>query len=324
MPLLIFIEQREGCIPKASWQTLSEGRRMADKMGEPLLACVMGIGMDRLAEDVCTYGVDDLFVLEHEALRRYETEPYAALLAGLLKETGTTVLWMGQTNLSRDLAPRVAEHLGAGLVTDCTAIFPDDSGISYLRPLYAGKIVARVRVRTPVQMALLRPNVFAEEKKVGAARIHRRAVAPPAARAKVVDVVWQQGNRPELTDADIIVSGGRGLGNAEGFRLIEEMADLLGAAVGASRAAVDAGWQGQPQQVGQTGKVVTPNLYIACGISGAVQHMAGMGTSHCILAINKDREARLMKVADLSVEGDLYEVVPALIRGIRERKERRP
>ena len=235
------------------------------------------------------------------------------------KKTGAMLVLMGQTSLARDLAPRMAERLGAGLITDCTGISWDDNGLLYTRPFYAGKVMARLRVPAPIQMVLLRPNIFPAEKKAGAGRLCRMTAEPPLARTKVADIVWQQQDRPELTDAETIISGGRGLGKAEGFQLIEELADLLGAAVGASRAAVDAGWQGQAQQVGQTGKVVTPNLYVACGISGAVQHMAGMGTSRCIVAVNKDPEANMMKLADLSIEGDIYEVLPALISGIKEK-----
>jgi electron transfer flavoprotein alpha subunit len=319
MPFLVYVEQRDGRIPKPCWQALSEGRRMADARGESLVACIMGNRVSDLAQAIFEYGVDDLFLHEHESLARYETEPHAALLSDIQKKTGAAIVLMGQTSMTRDLAPRVAERLGAGLVTDCTGMSWDDQGLLYLRPLYAGKVTARLRMHTPIQMVLLRPNIFPPGKKAGAGRVHRVVAEPPPARAKVVDIVWQQRDRPELTDAEIIVSGGRGLGKAEGFQLIEEMADLLGAAVGASRAAVDAGWQGQPQQVGQTGKVVTPNLYVACGISGAVQHMAGMGTSRCIMAVNKDPEANIMKVADLSIEGDLYQVLPALIRGIEEK-----
>lgn len=320
MPFLVYVEQREGRIPKPSWQALSEGRRLADASGESLMACIMGNRVSGLAQNIFEYGVDDLFIHEHETLAQYETETYTGLFADIVKKTGAAVVLMGQTSMARDLAPRVAERLEAALVTDCTGMALDQQGLSCLRPLYAGKVTARLRLHTSIQMVLLRPNVFPASKKAGAERLHHVVVEPVSSRARVVDIVWQERNRPELTDAEIIVSGGRGLGKAEGFHLIEELADLIGAAVGASRAAVDAGWQGQSQQVGQTGKVVTPNLYIACGISGAVQHIAGMGTARCILAVNKDPEANIMKVADLAIKGDLYEVLPALMNGIKDTK----
>lgn len=324
MPFLVYVEQREGRIPKPCLQALSEGRHMADARGDSLSACLMGTQVSDLAQIIFEYGVDDLFLYEHERLARYETEQHAALLSSTQKKIGAMLVLMGQTSLTRDLAPRVAERLGAGLITDCTGMSWEDRGYLYMRPFYASKVMARLRMHAPVQIVLLRPNIFPLGKKAGASRLHQVVDDLPPARAKVVDIVWQQQDRPELTDAEIIVSGGRGLGKAEGFKLIEELADLLGAAVGASRAAVDAGWQGQPQQVGQTGKVVTPNIYVACGISGAVQHMAGMATSRCIVAVNKDPEANIMKLADLSIEGDLYEVLPALIRGIKEKNIKRP
>jgi len=312
MAVLVFAEQRKGKMPKVAYEALSQGRRIADRKGESLYVCLAGDSVSHLADDIAAYGGDDIFIYDSVMLSDYQTEAYAAVLASVIGDVGAEFVVMGHTLMTRDLAPRVAEDIGAGLVSDCTAMDIEGDVISFLRPMYAGKVYARVRVDTAVAMCTIRPNNFSIAEKQG--RGDRRECVPeiPEIRAKTTATEVRESDRPELTEADIVISGGRGLGGVDGFGIVEEVADILGAAVGASRAAVDAGWRSQQNQVGQTGKVVTPDLYVACGISGAAQHMAGMSSSRCIVAINKDPDANMMKVADLSVEGDLYEILAEL------------
>ncbi|HDN79244.1 MAG TPA: electron transfer flavoprotein subunit alpha/FixB family protein, partial [Chloroflexi bacterium] len=231
------------------------------------------------------------------------------------------VVFLGATTQGRDLAPRLAARLGVGLASDCTSFDVDGDGkLLITRPIYAGRAIQTIKLKTSPQMATLRPNVFppAEPDASRQAEVEKLPVSVGEVRAKVVDFLKKESEEIELTEADIIVSGGRGLGKPEGFEVIRALAKVLGAAVGASRAAVDAGWIDHSHQVGQTGKTVNPKLYIACGISGAAQHLAGMRTSKVIVAINKDPEAPIFKVADYGIVADLYDVVPALTKAFQE------
>ncbi len=322
MTVLAFAEQRNGKMPKAAYEALSQGRRIADSMEDNLYVCLVGNNVSGLAEEIAACGGDEILMCDSEVFSSYQTETYAAVLTAAIRELEPGIVLMGYTSMGKDIAPRVAERIGAGLISDCTDMEVKGNEIYFIRPMYAGKVFTRVRVRTPVKICTLRPNNFRVDKKQGKGELRKFTAEVPEVRAKVTKIKVQESKRPELTEAEIIVSGGRGLGKAEGFRIVEEVADTLGAAVGASRAAVDAGWRPQQHQVGQTGKVVTPNLYVACGISGAVQHLAGMGSSRCIVAINKDPDANIMKMADISIEGDLYKILPELENQIREFKGR--
>ena len=322
MPVFVFAEQRDGRLNKTALEALSQGRRIADSTGDRLIACLVGKDISGLAYEIDRYGADQILLCQDEALSLYHTETYAAVLANAIEKESAELILLGNTAMGKDLAPRVAEKVGAGLVSDCIAMELSGDEIRFLRPMYAGKVIAKVKVRTPVKMATLRPNNFSLEEKPGKAQVKAISFELPVPRTKIKEIEVRESGRPELTEAEIIVSGGRGLGKPEGFQLIEKTADALGAAVGASRAAVDAGWRSQQHQVGQTGKVVTPNLYVACGISGAIQHMAGMGTSKCIVAINKDGNAKIMEVADLAIEGDLYQVLPELLKQLQELRDR--
>ncbi|MFZ5632255.1 MAG: electron transfer flavoprotein subunit alpha/FixB family protein [Bacillota bacterium] len=311
----VFVEQRDGKIKKVTYELLSAGRKVADSLGEELCAVLPGKGVAGLAPALGEYGADKVFVLESDALANYTTDGYANAVAGLAKEKEPTAILLGCTVTGRDLAAQVAQKLGTGLLTDCTDMVLENGQLVFTRPIYAGKafVKASCPEARPV-MATIRPNVLA----VGETRPGRTAEAVSVApgtgdiRQAIKDIVLQISTRPELTEADIIVSGGRGMKGPENFAILEELADVLGAAVGASRAAVDAGWKPHSFQVGQTGKTVSPVVYIACGISGAIQHLAGMSSSKCIVAINKDPEANIFKVADYGIVGDLFEVVPLL------------
>jgi electron transfer flavoprotein alpha subunit len=318
MPILVFAEQRAGRFRKAAYEAVSEGRRLADRTDDRLFVSLMGSEISGLTEEITRYGPDEILLTDNSNLSLYNTETYAACLSAGIKEIQPNFVIFAHTAIGKDLAPRVAERVGAGLASDCIAMELSGQEIYFICPMYSGKVFAKMKILTSIKMATLRPNNFPIEERKGQAEVKAFTPEIPVPRAKVKEVNLQDSKRPDLAEADIIVSGGRGLGNAEGFQVIEQLADTLGAAVGASRAAVDAGWREQQYQVGQTGKVVTPNLYITCGISGAIQHLAGMGSSKYIVAINRDPEANIMKVADIAIEGDLYEIIPELIKQLQE------
>lgn len=311
----VYVEQRDGKLKKVTYELLSAGRKVADSLGEELCAVLPGKGVAGLAAALGEYGADKVFVLESDALEKYTTDAYASAVAALAKENDPSAILLGCTVTGRDLAAQVAQKLGTGLMTDCTDMALEDGQLVFTRPIYAGKafVKAACPEARPV-MATIRPNVLAmDEAQPGrSAETVNMTAATGDIRQAIKDIVLQISSRPELTEADIIVSGGRGMKGPENYVLLEELADVLGAAVGASRAAVDAGWITHSFQVGQTGKTVSPVLYIACGISGAIQHLAGMSSSKCIVAINKDPEANIFKVADYGIVGDLFEVVPLM------------
>lgn len=311
----VYAEQRDGKVKKVTYELLSAGRKVADSLGEELCAVLPGKGVAGLAAALGEYGADKVFVLESDALEKYTTDGYANAVAELARQNGPAVILMGCTVAGRDLAAQVAQKLGTGLMTDCIDMALENGQLVFTRPIYAGKAFVRAACpgARPV-MATIRPNVLAVEviQPGRTAGVVVAAASTGDIRQVIKDIVLQVSTRPELTEADVIVSGGRGMKGPENFKLLEDMADVLGAAVGASRAAVDAGWKSHSFQVGQTGKTVSPVLYIACGISGAIQHLAGMSSSKCIVAINKDPEANIFKVADYGIVGDLFEVVPLL------------
>lgn len=319
--VLIFAEHKNGQLRKAACELLSHGRGIADQLGGELAAVVMGQGLGDLAAACGQYGADKVYVADAPDLATYTTEPYTAVLTKIIGDSAPAVVLAGNTVLARDMMPRVAERVKAGLVTDCTGMVSDGGELTFTRPIYAGKAFTKVAVTSGLVMATIRPNalgvaeVAAKQPEVVQVPVEIEATAK---RVVVKEVERKESKRPELTEADIIVSGGRGMKGPENFVVLEELADVLGAAVGASRAAVDAGWREHDFQVGQTGKTVSPNLYIACGISGAIQHMAGMGSSKVIVAINKDPEANIFSVADYGIVNDLFKVVPALTQEVKK------
>lgn len=315
MAIWVYAEVRDGKIKKVTYEILSAGRKFADQLGEELCAVLVGKDVAELASGLGAYGADKVYVLEGDKLANYTTDGYTKVVADLLETHKPLAFLLGCTIRGRDLAAQVAQRLGTGLMTDCTDIALEDGQLVFTRPIYAGKAFTRVYCpeARPV-MATIRPNVLsvAAPQEGRTAEVVKIGVDPGELRQVIREVVRQVSTRPELTEADIIVSGGRGIKGPENFKLLEELADVLGAAVGASRAAVDAGWAPHSMQVGQTGKTVSPTIYIACGISGAIQHLAGMGSSKCIVAINKDPEANIFKVANYGIVGDLFQVVPVL------------
>lgn len=323
--VLVVVEQRNGAIRKVSWEVLSEGKRLADQLGQEMAAVLMGgEGISALAEDLGQWGASRVFVAEHGELAQYRTNPYTRVVVDVARQMEPQIILMGASSTGKDLAPRVAARLGVGLLSDCVGFELQNGTLVGRRPMYAGKLYAYVACKAVPQIATARPNVFpkAEPNPAGKAQVLK--VSPQFdeldTRCKVLELREEASGRPDLTEAEIIVSGGRGMKGPENYQMLETLADLLGGTVGASRAAVDAGWRPQSDQVGQTGKVVTPNLYIACGISGSIQHLAGMGTSKVIVAINKDPDAPIFQKADYGVVDDLFKVVPPLIEEVRKLK----
>jgi electron transfer flavoprotein alpha subunit len=285
---------------------------------------LIGQGVAPLAAEVASYGADRVHVFDDAELGSYATESFARALAQVITQEKPSVVLVPYTAMGKDVAPRVAARVGAGLVSDVVKLDVKDGKLEARRPVYAGKALATVRWEGEPQMATLRPNVFAlgtpeagrqYETVTGAADVSTR-------RARVQSVQAAGAGKVELTEAQIIVSGGRGLKGPENFHLVEELANALGAAVGASRAVVDAGWVDHQMQVGQTGKTVSPTLYVAAGISGAIQHLAGMSSSKVIVAINKDADAPIFKVADYGIVGDVFEVLPKLSAAAKELRSR--
>lgn len=315
----IFAEQREGQVKKVSFELLSEGRKVADQLGEELCAVLVGKNVSGLTEAISAYGPDKIYVVDNDALENYTTDGYTNAVSDLVKKYEPSALLLGCTVTGRDLSAQVAQRLETGLMTDCTGMEVADGQLVFTRPIYAGKTIVKAACpEARPAMATIRPNTFAAVENAKQAEVISVESGAGDIRQVIKDIIRQVSERPELTEADIIVSGGRGMKGPENFKLLEDLADVVGAAVGASRAAVDAGWVSHSFQVGQTGKTVSPVLYIACGISGAIQHLAGMSSAKCIVAINKDEEANIFKVADYGIVGDLFEVVPILTEELKK------
>ncbi|MBN1868674.1 electron transfer flavoprotein subunit alpha/FixB family protein [Candidatus Sumerlaeota bacterium] len=316
----IFAEQRHGKLASVSLELLGEGRRLADALGQPLHAVVLGGGVGPVAEEVRHYGADRVHVVDDAALEHFQAEPYAAALVAVVRQVKPAILLVGQSNVTRSFVPAVALALGAGLVGGCTQVALDDAkqNLVQTRPAFGGTVFASVLTETArPQIASVRPRMFEPAARLDAPAGEIVAHSLPddaAPRTKFLDSVDELGDAVDLTEAEVIVSGGRGIGGPEAFAMIRELADALGGVVGASRAAVDAGWIAYSHQVGQTGKIVKPRVYVACGISGAIQHQVGMRSSDTIVAINRDPEAPIFKLATYGLVGDVKQIVPALTR----------
>jgi electron transfer flavoprotein alpha subunit len=312
--VLVIAEQRDGVLKKAAFEMLGVASELATALGGTAQAALLGHGLTGLPETLAQYGATTVYVADDEGLDRYSAEGYTDTLADLIGKTEPAIVLIGATAMGKDLGPRLAARLGVGLASDCTALEIENGRLLATRPIFAGKALAKVKLNADPQMATVRPNVLAApEPDAGAtATVEPVASLTDNIRATVVDIVGAGEGEIDVAEAEIIVSGGRGVGGPEGFAPVRSLAKTLGAAVGASRAAVDAGWIEHSHQVGQTGKTVTPNLYVACGISGAIQHLAGMKTSKVIVAVNKDPEAPIFNVANYGIVGDLFEVVPLL------------
>jgi electron transfer flavoprotein alpha subunit len=276
---------------------------------------LLGSGVEGLAAEMAKFGAAKVFVADSPALKDYTGDAFSSVVAKLAQDNKPGIILLGASVLGKDLAPRISAKLGAGLASDCTEINVEGGKLVVVRPMYAGKAIAKIAFKSDIQIASVRPNIYAVAEAAGAGAVEKVDEAVGDVKTKIVSQEMVGAGKIELTEANVIVSGGRGTKDpkeANGWTLIEELAGTLGAAVGASRAAVDAGWRGHDDQVGQTGKVVNPTLYIAAGISGAIQHLAGMSSSKCIVAINKDAEAPIFNVADYGIVGDLFSVLPVM------------
>ncbi|MBN1471154.1 MAG: electron transfer flavoprotein subunit alpha/FixB family protein [Syntrophaceae bacterium] len=310
--IFVIAEQRDGALRKVSFELASAARKLADQTGDEVSAILLGSGIESLAAELGKFGVDKVFVGDNAALEPYVTEAHAQVVAKILKDNDAAIALFGASVQGKDLSARVAAKLAGGLATDCTDVKVDGGKLVAVRPMYAGKCFGEVVFNTTPAMASLRPNVFPAVENAKAGAVTKVDVAVDAQKSKILEVQKDTSGKVDLTEATIIVSGGRGMKGPDEYKILEELADVLKGTVGASRAAVDAGWRPQKDQVGQTGKVVSPNLYVACGISGAIQHLAGMSSSKCIVAINKDAEAPIFTKADFGVVDDLFKVVPEL------------
>lgn len=322
----VFAEQREGVLMSTVAELLGEGRKLADKLGVELSAVLLGYGVENLADELGAYGADRVILADSVLLKDYNTEAYAKVIVDLVHERMPEIILIGATNIGRDLGPRLSARLYTGLTADCTAldVDPETKGLLQTRPAFGGNVMATII--TPnhrPQMSTVRPGVMkkAEYNPEHKAILDRAkfALVDADIRTRVIETVKSLKQTVNLVEADVIVAGGRGVGSAEGFKLIEQLADALGGVVGASRAAVEAGYVSADHQVGQTGKTVRPRIYVACGISGAIQHLAGMQNSKCIIAINKNAEAPIFSVADYGICGDLFKVIPMLIEELKSR-----
>ena len=321
----VWVEQYNGHASSISWEMIGEGKRLAARRGTILTACVLGHEAEPIAREAIAYGADRVFLVDDPTLKVYRTDPYARCLVELVRKYKPEIFLLGASTRGRDLAGAVATYLYTGLTADCTGLEIEDGSnlLLQIRPAFGGNIMATIKCENyRPQMATVRHHVFEmpvpDHNRQGQIIREKAVLLEEQIATRVVDLIVEK-NEVNIADAKIIVSGGRGLKGPEGFTIIHELADVLGGAVGASRAAVDAGWISYAHQVGQTGRTVRPDLYIACGISGAIQHQAGMRTSKIIVAINKDPEAPIFQIADYGIVGDLFTVVPALTRALKKR-----
>ncbi|GBF39361.1 electron transfer flavoprotein subunit alpha/FixB family protein [Leptospira johnsonii] len=307
--VLIVGELKNGELKKISKEITSAGRKIADALGGKVTALLIGSGVEKFAGDLGAVGADSIVTVN---AGDFNAETWANLVAGVIQDKKPSVVLVPHTSQGKDYSPRVAVKVGAGIVADAVGLSVDGGKVVAKKPIYSGKAYGNFKITSDIAIFTVRPNSQEVVQKAGAGAAEAASPSAGDAKVKIVSSDLSGGNKVQLAEASIIVSGGRGIKGPENWPILQGLADVLGAALGASRAAVDAGWIAHSHQVGQTGKTVSPNCYIACGISGAIQHLAGMGSSKYIVAINKDGDAPIFKVATYGVVGDLFEVVPAL------------
>lgn len=323
----VFAEQREGQLQKVSLELLGEGRKIADKLGSKLTALLIGSKVQNLVEDLSRHGADEVLVVDAPELEHYTTDGYTKAICELANAKKPNIIFIGATFIGRDLGPRVAARLETGLTADCTSLDVDvESGdLLATRPAFGGNLMATIVCpdHRP-QMATVRPGVF-EKLPLGEndATVENVEVKFNSndIRTKIVEIIKEHKDIVDISEANVLVAGGRGIGSEENFKMLKELAEVMNGSIAASRAAVEKGWVDKDYQVGQTGKTVRPNIYVACGISGAIQHAAGMQDSDMIIAINKDVNAPIMKIADYAIVGDVNKVVPEFIAQLKAMKE---
>jgi electron transfer flavoprotein alpha subunit len=314
--ILVFAEQRDGEVKKSTFETITLAQNLATSAGVEFVSVLIGNKLNALENELAKYGAIDIFKYTDEKLANYNSEGYAKVLDEAVKESGADLVLMPATAMGKDLAPRLGARLKAAVATDCTLVTWEDNDLKITRPMYAGKVRTTIKLHSTIKIVTMRPNAVIAEEKPTTANVSEKSASAADFKAIVQEIIKGAADKLDVTEADIVVSGGRGLKGPENFHLIEDLAKKLGAAQGASRAVVDAGWRPYEEQVGQTGKTVSPSLYIAVAISGAIQHLAGMSSSKYIVAINKDPEAPIFKVADYGIVGDAFEVVPRMIEAL--------
>jgi len=318
--ILAVLEQREGKLKRSAFEVVSTTAKLAKDLSLEAEAVVAGNEISNI-NDISKYGISKVIHLKSSDFKNYSSTGYRDAIADYASEVDVEYFLLANTSMGKDLAPRLGVKFNAGCIMDCINVDASSGEFIATRPVYAGKALIDVKPKSVKKVVTIRPNVFKATPSEDSveANIEVREVTNPNLQTRVVEFKKAEG-KLDVAEADIIVSGGRGMKGPENFYLIEELADLLGGAVGASRAAVDAGWRPHREQVGQTGKTVSPSLYIACGISGAIQHLAGMSSSKYIVAINKDKEAPIFSVSDYGIAGDVFDVLPALIKEIKKLK----
>jgi electron transfer flavoprotein alpha subunit len=319
MKILAFAEQRNNQLKRTAFEVTRTARNLADQMNGEVVSLVIGSNVASVAAILGKYGAHRSVVVEHATLEQYSATAYAKVIAEIARTESASVIILPASAMGKDCGPRVSAKLQAGLASECTMLTVKNGNIVATRPVYAGKALVDVEVTTEVKIFSLRPNVFSPGEPAGNDAVVQKvdvALNESDFTVRVVDTKTSTGKK-DVSEADIIVSGGRGLKGPENFAMIEQLADTLGAAVGASRAVVDAGWRPHAEQVGQTGKTVSPTLYVAVAISGAVQHLAGMSSSKYIIAINKDKDAPIFSVADYGIIADAFEIIPALNKELK-------
>jgi len=318
--ILVYAEHKEGKLKRVSYELLCKGREIASQKGEGLWAVIIGNGIGDAVEELSS-SADKVFVFEDPSLEPYNSDRYIQLLAGLIEREKPSLVLAGATIQGRDLFPSLAGVLGKGVVVDCLSIELQDGKFVYRKPFYGGKVLGEVSLKEEPEIVLVRPRAFqiVDQPKVQGTVIREKVeIDEDRVKVKTLKIEKPEGKVLDITEADVVVCGGRGLKSPDNFKLLEELAEVLGGAVGATRAVVDAGWRPQSEQVGKSGKTVSPNLYFAIGLSGAVHHVMGMDSSKVIVAINRDPMAPIFQYADYGIVADLFEIVPLLIEELKK------
>ena len=321
----VLAEQRDGTLQKVSLELLGKGSELAQKLGTNLTAVLLGYEIDNIAKELIQYGADKVLYLEHPLLKNYNTDGYTKVICDLVDKEKPEIILVGATYIGRDLGPRVSARLATGLTADCTGLDVDGETNNLLmtRPAFGGNLMATIECSNHrPQMSTVRPGVFEKlpknDDRHGNIEKIIENLKECDIRTKVLEVIKTVKDIKDISEANILVAGGRGIGCAEGFEVLKELSQALDASIAGSRAAIEAGWVDKACQVGQTGKTVRPNVYIACGISGAIQHLAGMQDSDYIIAINKDESCPMIKMADLAIVGDYRKVIPEIVEQLKK------
>lgn len=322
MKILVFAEQRDNSYKKTAFEVSQAAGKIATELNSEIIALTIGENISSIAPQLGNYGIKKVIVVNEPRLKNYSTSAFTSIVNQIVEKENVSVIFLPASSMGKDLAPCLSAKLNAGVASDCTQLKIEDGKIIATRPVYSGKGFLDLEITSEIKIFTLRPNVFTISQTTTELAIVEEF--KPQLEEKdfltIVTEVKQSSSKKDVTEADIIVTGGRGLKSPENFAMIEKLADTLGAAVGASRAVVDAGWRPHDEQVGQTGKTVSPSLYIAVAVSGAVQHMAGMSTSKYIVAINKDKDAPIFSIADYGIVGDAFEIIPAMTEEIKKLK----